>query len=137
MANLKAIAEMALPTMYTRVRCFTGMTGFFRHFIKGYAKIAKPLNDLLEGEASKLKSEELELMPEALEAFKELKMRCMTVPVLAFADFKKPFQLETDASKEGLGAVLLQESDDGQFHPGGLCQPRIERGRTEIPLLET
>ena len=115
-ANLKAIAEMAMPMTYTGVRHFTEMTGFFWCFIKGYTKIAKPLNDLLEGEASKLKSEELELMLEALEAFKELKMRCMMVPVLAFANFKKLFQLETDASKEGLGAVLLQESDDGQFH---------------------
>ena len=116
MANLKAIAEMAPCTMYTGVRRFTRMTGFFQHFVKGYTKIAKPLNDLLEGEASKLKSEELELTPEALEAFKELKMRCMTAPVLAFADFKKPFWLETDASKEGLGAILLKESDDRQFH---------------------
>ena len=39
-ANLKAIAEMAPPTTFTRVRRFTRMTGFFRHFIKGYAKIA-------------------------------------------------------------------------------------------------
>ena len=93
------------------------MTGFFQHFIKGYAKIAKPLNDLLEGEASKLKNEDLTLMPGALAAFEELKMRCMTAPVLAFADFESPFHLETDASKEGLGAVLLQESYDGQFHP--------------------
>ena len=111
-ANLKAIAEMAPPATYTGVRCFTGMTGFFWCFIKGYAKIAKPLNDLLEGEASKLKNKELELTLEVLKAFEELKMRCMTAPVLAFADFKKPFRLETDASKEGLGAVLLQESDD-------------------------
>ena len=93
------------------------MMGNFRQFIKGYFRIAKPLNDLLEGEASKLKSEELELMPEALEAFEKLKMKCMTAPVLVFADFKKPFCLETDASKEGLGAVLLQELDDGQYHP--------------------
>ena len=92
------------------------MTGFFQGFIKGYSRIAKPLNDLLEGEASKLKSEELELMPEALKAFEELKMKCMTAPVLVFADFKKLFCLETDASKEGLGAILLQELDNGQYH---------------------
>ena len=89
-ANLKAIAEMAPPKTYTKIRRFTGMTGFFWQFIKGYSKIAKPLNDLLEGEASKLKSEEFELMPEALKAFEELKMKCMTAPILVFVDFKKP-----------------------------------------------
>ena len=70
------------------------MTGFFRQFIKGYSKIAKPLNNLLEREASKLKAEEVELPPDALKAFEELKLRCMMVPVLVFADFKKPFRLE-------------------------------------------
>ena len=59
--NLKAIAEMAPPKTYTEIQHFTGMMGFFRWFIKGYSKIAKPLNDLLEGEASKLKSEEVDL----------------------------------------------------------------------------
>ena len=82
MVNLKVIAEMAPPKTYTEIQQFTGMTGFFRWFIKGYSKIAKPLNNLLEGEASKLKNEELELMPEALQAFEELKMKCMMVPVL-------------------------------------------------------
>ena len=116
-ANLKAIAEMVPPKTYTEIQHFTRMTGFFRRFIKGYSKIAKPLNDLLEGEASKLKAEEVELPPDTLKAFEELKMRCMTAPVLVFADFKKPFWLETDTSKEGLGAILLQELDDGQYHP--------------------
>ena len=92
-ANLKAIAEMAPPKTYTEIRQFTGMTGFFRRFIKGYSKIAKPLNDLLEGKAGKLKNEELELTPEALRAFEDLKKKCMTAPVLVFADFKKPFWL--------------------------------------------
>ena len=127
-ANLKAIAEMALPRTYTEIRRFTGMTGFFWWFIKGYSKIAKPLNDLLEGEASKLKAEEVELPPDALKAFEELKLRCMTVPVLVFADFKKPFRLETDASKEGLGAVLLPESDDGQYHPVAFASHELKGG---------
>ena len=127
-ANLKAIAEMAPPKMYTEIRCFTGMTGFFRRFIKGYSKIAKPLNDLLKGEASKLKAEEVELSLDALKAFEELKWRCMTAPVLVFADFKKPFRLKTNASKEGLGAVLLQESDDGQYHPVAFPSRELKGG---------
>ena len=47
--NLKGIAEMAPPANYTEVRRFLGMTGFFRRFIKNYARITKPLNDILEG----------------------------------------------------------------------------------------
>ena len=104
------------------------MTGFFRQFIKGYSKIAKPLNDLLEGDASKLKNEELELTLEALQAFNDLKKKCMTAPVLVFADFKKPFWLETDASREGLGTILLQESDDGQYHPVAFASRELKGG---------
>ena len=44
-------------------------------------------------------------------------MRCLTALVLVFADFKKPFLLETDTSIEGLGVVLSQKQDDGWYHP--------------------
>ena len=47
--GIKAIAEMAPPRTYTGIRQFLGATGYFRRFIKGYAKIAKPLNDILSG----------------------------------------------------------------------------------------
>ena len=115
--NLEGITEMAPPANYTEVWHFLGMTRFFRRFIKNYASIAKPLNDILEGEASKMKSKAVTLPPEVLEVFEQLKMCCMTVPVLAFADFEKEFQLETDSSSEGLGAVLSQKQPDGKWHP--------------------
>ena len=115
--GLKGIAEIEPPATYTQVQKFLGMTGFFRRFIKGYARISKPLNDLLQGENSKLKSHPVGLPPDALAAFQELKIKCLMVPVLAFTDFKKPFLLETDASIEGLGAVLSQKQDDGHYHP--------------------
>ena len=59
----------------------------------------------------------MSLSKEALEAFERLKRTCMNNLVLAFADYTKDFLLETDASKEGLGAVLSQKQEDGWFHP--------------------
>ena len=56
------------------------------------------------------------LSKDALVAFQALKQVCMNSPVLAFADYMKDFLLETDASKEGLGAVLSQKQADGWFH---------------------
>ena len=129
--NLKGIAEMAPPANYTEVRRFLGMTGFFRRFIKNYACIAKPLNDILEGEASKLKSEAITLPPDALDAFEKLKMCCMTAPVLAFVDFEKEFQLETDASSEGLGAVLSQKQPDGKWHPVAFRSRELKGGEAK------
>ena len=129
--NLKGIAEMAPPANYTEVQCFLGMTGFFRRFIKNYTRIAKPLNDILEGEASKMKSEAVTLLPEALEAFEQLKMCCMTAPVLAFANFEKEFQLETDASSEGLGAMLSQKQPDGKWHPVAFGSRELKGGEAK------
>ena len=87
------------------------------HFIKNYARLARPLNDLLDGEASKWKAQPVDLTPEAVEAFNLLKTKCVTAPVLAFADFEKPFLLETDASSCSLGVVLSQKQDDDKYHP--------------------
>ena len=106
--GLKGIAKIAPPATYTQVCKFLGATGYFRCFIKGYARIAKPLNDLLQGNNSKLKSHLLGLPLDTLAAFQELKMRCLTALVLVFADFKKPFLLETDASIEGSPRSLCQ-----------------------------
>ena len=114
--NLKAIAECAPLGTYTEIRAFLCLVGHYRQFIRGFGKIAQPLNEHLAGEVAIKKSEWVSLSVEALEAFQALKQACMSSPVLAFADYTKDFLLETDTSKEGLGAVLSQKQEDGQFH---------------------
>ena len=83
-----------------------------------------------------MKSEAITLPPEALEAFERLKMCCMMAPVLAFTDFEKEFQLETDASSEGLGTVLSQKQPDGKWHPITFRSRELKGGRGQIPLFE-
>ena len=57
------------------------------------------------------------LTKEAMKTFEVLKWASMMVPILMFADYTKLFLLETDASKDVLGAVLSQKQADGQYHP--------------------
>ena len=114
---MKAIAEYAPLQTYTEIRAFLGLVGHYRHFIKGFTWISQPLNEHLAGEGASRKSEQVSLSDGALKAFEMLKQACMNSLVLAFTDYTKDFLLETDALKEGLGAVLSQKQEDGQFHP--------------------
>ena len=66
---------------------------------------------------SKLKNHPVSLTAATEEAFYKLKKKYATAPVLAFADLKRPFLLETDASKYSLGAVLQQVQEDRKYHP--------------------
>ena len=118
--NVQGIAEMAPPMTFTGIRHYLGATGFYQRFIKGYAKIAKPLQDLISDDNSKLKKEEVLLTPEAIEAFQQLKVKCMTAPVLVLADFTKP--------GDGLGAVLQQKQADGKYHPVAFTSRALKGG---------
>ena len=115
--NVASIVTCLPPQTYTDIRSFTGVMGHYRCFIKGFAHIAAPLYDLISGVNKDKKSKPVELSPEALEAFNILKEKCVNTLVLAFPNFKKPFLLETDTSRKGLGAVLSQKQDDGRYHP--------------------
>ena len=59
----------------------------------------------------------MDLPPEAWESMDILKGKVQSTPVLVFPNFNKPFMLETDASKEGLGVMLSQKQSGGQYHP--------------------
>ena len=75
------------------------------------------MNEHLAREGASRKSELVSLSKDALEDFQALKQACMSSPILAFANYMKDFLLKTDASKEGLGAVLSQKQADGCYHP--------------------
>ena len=111
--NLETIAQCLPPDTYTKVKSFVGLIGHYRCFIKGFAKIAAPLYDLTSWENKDKKSEHVDLSPKAREAFEHLKANCLQAPILAFPDFNKPFLVETDASGQGLRAVLSQKQADG------------------------
>ena len=78
--------------------------------------ITQLLKEHLAGEGASRKLEWVLLLEDALKAFDTLKQMCMSPPVLALTDYTKEFLLETDASKEGLSAVLSQMQADGQYH---------------------
>ena len=103
-----------MPETYMQVHTFCGLAGHYRRFIKGFANIAHPLYDML---GEKVKMGPVDLPPKAREAMAVLKGKVQSGPVLVFPDFKKPFLLEMDASKEGLGVVLSQKQSDGWYHP--------------------
>ena len=84
-----------------------------RQFIKGYAKVAKPLNSLVLGNNANRKKALVKWTEECQIAFEKLKDLCTSTPILAYADYRKPFQLQTDASDLGLGAVLYQKDNEG------------------------
>ena len=94
--------------------CILWISGTLSEVIKGFTNLACPLHDMLGKE---VKMGPVDLPPEAWEAINILKRKVQSAPVLVFLDFDEPFLLETDASKEGLGAVLSQKQSDGHYHP--------------------
>ena len=115
--TLRMIEEYPELTTYTSVHGFIGIVRHYLWFIKDFAKITEPLHDYMRGDLHKKKKESLTLNKEAKEAFNILKKAAMIAPVLTYPDPNKEYLLEMDASKLGLGAVLLQKQSDGRYHP--------------------
>ena len=110
----EAVQKWPVLKTVTDVRSFLGFMNQYRKFIPKYAHAAGPLNELISGDNSKKKKKEVQWTPECQEAFEALKEHCYTTPVLAYADYKRPFRLHTDASDLGLGVVLYQQDENGK-----------------------
>ena len=111
--EVEAVKTWAIPKTVTDVRSFLGFTNYYRRFIKDYAKVARPLNALISGENASKKKKLIEWNSDCQKAFDELKKLCTSAPVLAYANYKREFQLHKDVSELGLGGVLYQKDDQG------------------------
>jgi hypothetical protein len=91
------------PTTVSEIRSFLGLAGYYRRFIEGFPKIVKPLTSLLE------KDKKFEWSEACQNSFDELRKRLTTAPVLTMPYIHKSFDIYCDASRQGLGCVLMQE----------------------------
>jgi len=100
--KIACINKYPRPNNPKEIKSFLGLIGYYRRFIPDFAKVAKPLNNLLK------KDIHFEWTQDQQNAFEKLKEIITTEPILQYPDFGKEFILTTDASKIALGAVLSQ-----------------------------
>ena len=110
-ARIQAVQDFPVPTSVKEVQQFVGLASYYRRFIAGFANIAQPLHNLTR------KGAVFTWTDQCKEAFKVLKSKLISSPVLCYPDFSRSFCLETDASIKGLGAILSQHHSDGKLHP--------------------
>ncbi|KAI5735703.1 hypothetical protein M8J77_021620 [Diaphorina citri] len=101
--KINAIKSYPIPRTVKQIKGFLGLLGYYRRFIKDFARLTKPLTKCLKKDA-KIDITDVEYK----DCFEKCKIILANEPVLQYPDFSKPFILTTDASNVALGAVLSQ-----------------------------
>ncbi|ROT61136.1 hypothetical protein C7M84_021124 [Penaeus vannamei] len=109
--KVAAVQDWPVPTCVADVKSFVGLCTYYRRFVKNFAQIASPLHQLTR------KGARFEWSAACQVAFDSLKRALVEAPVLLYSDPASPYLLDTDASAEGLGAVLSQtlKAPEGQL----------------------
>src|SRR5512138_3711058 len=101
--TVTAVTDWKQPKTVTQIRSFLGLAGYYRRFIENFSKIARPMTQLLK------KEEKFVWSPQCEKAFQTLKEKLVSSPVLILPDTRKDFMVYCDASRQGLGCVLMQD----------------------------
>ena len=99
--KIKAIQQWPRPETVKELRGFLGLSGYYRRFIQNYGKLADPLTQMLQ------KDIEFKWIEDTESTFAKLKKALKSVSILALPEFGQPFTVERDASRVGIGVVLL------------------------------
>lgn len=100
--KIKTILDYPLPKTTTEIKSFLGLIGYYRKFIKDFAKMTQPLTNCLK------KRNKIVIDQSYIDAFNKCKELLVNAPLLQYPDPEKPYILTTDASNVALGAVLSQ-----------------------------
>ena len=103
--KVKAVVKWTRPTSVFEIQSFLGFAGYYRCFIEGFSKLSGPLTTLTRKSARFVWTDECE------QCFQELKRRLVTALVLALLTESGDFVVYSDASKKGLGCVLMQNNN--------------------------
>jgi hypothetical protein len=117
--KISAVQAWPISKNITKMRGFLGLAGYYRRFVKDYGKIYRPLFD-------NLKKGEFHWGLDQLIAFETIKKALYSAQVLALPNFNKPFVLETDASDNNIGVVLMQEGRPLSFLSKSLGKKAVE-----------
>ncbi|KAL0537311.1 hypothetical protein IC582_026288 [Cucumis melo] len=102
-AKIAAVTGWTRPSTVSEVRSFLGLAGYYRRFVENFSRIATPLTQLTRKGAPFVWSKACE------DSFQNLKQKLVTAPVLTVPDGSGSFVIYSDASKKGLGCVLMQQ----------------------------
>jgi hypothetical protein len=130
--TVSRILDAPRPTTKKQVRAFIGLIGFYRKFVPNFAALASPLTDLTK----KGMKTEIDWGEPQQRAFTVLKTYIANPPVLKLPDVTKTFILQTDASNVGIGAVMLQEGEDGIKHPVAFASRKLLPRETNYSTIE-
>ena len=101
--KIEAVVNWKPPKNVSEVRSFLGLAGYYRKFVEGFSKIAAPLTKLTR------KDVKYDWVDACQKSFDELKGRLTSAPVLALPNGRDGFVVYSDASRQGLGCVLMQK----------------------------
>ena len=121
---MQAIQQMQPPTTPKQVQAFLGLVGYYRKFIKNFAKIAKPLTLLTRQQVK------FDWTPSHHTAFLTLKETIVKAPILYYPNPNKRYIVYTDPSDDACGAQLSQEHDGMEFPIASI--PHLHRNQKEM-----